>query len=167
MRAAHPRCSDNDRSLAIDPPGFVVTQAESRRRSRSFDMAPTGLRKTTRYLITTAIGAIAVAGSLALAGTPGGVWLKSDSAAERAVLDRDLARSGQPLAYTQVGAKDGMTPISAEVRGVPHAEPSTQMRGAGSIRADITRYNEERGMPRPPGRPGDDSRAAANSNYRN
>ncbi|SAK88551.1 peptide-binding protein [Caballeronia arationis] len=132
-----------------------------------FDMARTGFRKTTRYLIATAIGSIAVAGSLALAGTPDGVWLKSGNAAERAALDRDLARNGQPLRYTQVGAKDGMTPISAEVRGVPRPEQNTPMRGAGSIRADITRYNEERGMPRPPGRPGDDPRSAANSNYRN
>ncbi|MDR5749310.1 hypothetical protein [Caballeronia sp. LZ024] len=133
----------------------------------SFDMALTGLRKTTRYLIAIAIGSIAVAGSFALAGTPDGVWLKSGSADERAVLDRDLARNGQPQRYMQVGAKDGMTPISAEVRGVPRPEQNTPMRGPGSIRADITRYNEERGMPRPPGRPGDDPRSAATSNFRN
>ena len=130
-------------------------------------MALKGFRKTTRCFIATAIGSIAVAASLALAGQPGGVWLRAGGPGEQPAANRDFARNAQSLRYLQIGAKDGLTPISAEVRGVPRAEQSAPLRGAGSIRADITRYNEERNVPRPPGRSSDEARVQSNPNYRN
>ncbi|SAL56304.1 hypothetical protein [Caballeronia humi] len=131
-------------------------------------MAPIGFRKTFRWFVGTAIGSVTVVASLALAGTPGGVWLTAGGPAERAAPSQDLAhKTPQTLRFTQVGAKDGLTPISAEVRGVPRAEQAVPMRGSGSIRADIARYNEERSIPRPQSRPSDDSRAPSNATYRN
>jgi len=122
-------------------------------------MTLTGFRKTTRLFASAALGALAVAGSLALAG-PRVEWLSS-------AVFSDSAASRQSLHYTPVSAKDGLTPVSAEVRPGPRADQAVPMRGTGSIRADITRYNEERSLPRPPGRPADDGRAPANANYRN
>lgn len=131
-------------------------------------MAPIGFRKTFRWFIATAIGSVTVVASLAFAGTPGGVWLTAGGPAEHAAPSQDLARkTPQTLRFTQVGAKDGLTPISAEVRGVPRAEQAVPMRGTGSIRADIARYNEERSIPRPQSRPSDDARAPSNATYRN
>lgn len=125
----------------------------------SFDMALTGIRKTTRLLACTALAALAAAGSLALAG-PRVEWLSP-------AVYADSPDNRQSLHYTPVAAKDGLTPISAEVRPGPQAEQAAPFRGAGSIRADITRYNQERSLPRPQGRPSDDGRAPANSNFRN
>ncbi|WP_321794147.1 hypothetical protein [Caballeronia sp. J97] len=122
-------------------------------------MALTGFRKTTRLFASVALCALAVAGSLALAG-PRAEWLSS-------AVFSDSASSRQSLRYTTVAAKDGLTPVSAEVRPGPRVEQAVPLRGAGSIRADITRYNEERSLPRPPGRPADDGRAPTNANYRN
>ena len=122
-------------------------------------MALISFRKTTRLFASAALGALAVAGSLALAG-PRVEWLSS-------AVFNDSASSRQSLHYTPVAAKDGLTPVSAEVRPGPRVDQATPMRGAGSIRADITRYNEERSLPRQPGRPSDDSRAPTNANYRN
>ena len=122
-------------------------------------MALTGIRKTTRLFISVALGALTIAGSLALAG-PRPEWLST------AVFD-SASSSRQSLHYTPVAAKDGLTPVSAEVRPVPRAEQGVPMRASGSIRADITRYNEERSLPRPPRRPADDGRAPTNANYRN
>ncbi|KMZ12782.1 hypothetical protein BHUM_03222 [Candidatus Burkholderia humilis] len=124
-----------------------------------FDMTLTGLRKTTRLLVSTALAALAVVGSLALAG-PRTEWLTST------VFD-DSASGRQSLHYTPVVAKDGLTPVSAEVRPVGRADQPVQFRGAGSIRADITRYNEERSVPRTQVRPADDGRAGTNANCRN
>ncbi|VXC62993.1 conserved exported hypothetical protein [Burkholderia sp. 8Y] len=122
-------------------------------------MAPIGFRKTTRFFASTALLALAAAGSLALAG-PRSEWLSpavfSDSAASR-----------QSLHATPVAAKDGLTPVSAELHPTPRGEQAAPFRGTGSIRADITRYNEERNVPRPQGRPSDDGRAPAASNFRN
>jgi hypothetical protein len=122
-------------------------------------MALIGFRKTTRLFASAALGALAVAGSLALAG-PRAEWLSS-------AVFSDSATSRQSLHYTPVAAKDGLTPVSAEVRPGPHVEQGVPIRGSGSIRADITRYNEERSLPRPPGRPADDGRTPANASYRN
>ncbi|SAK41538.1 peptide-binding protein [Caballeronia fortuita] len=122
-------------------------------------MALTGIRKTTRLFASAALGTLAVAGSLALAG-PRAEWLSS-------AVFSDSASSRQSLHYTPVAAKDGLTPVSAEVRPGPRVEQAVPLRGAGSIRADIARYNEERSVPRPPGRPADDGRAPVNANYRN
>jgi hypothetical protein len=52
---------------------------------------------------------------------------------------------------------DAMTPVSAESRGVPRPPPNAPIR-TGSIRADVARYNEERGAARAMQRPGDDPR---------
>jgi hypothetical protein len=122
-------------------------------------MTLTGIRKTTRLLASTALAALAVAGSLALAG-PRVEWLSS-------AVFNDSADSRQSLHYTPVAAKDGLTPVSAEMRPTPRADQAVPFHGTGSIRADITRYNEERSLPRPPGRQSDDSRSPANANYRN
>ncbi len=118
-------------------------------------MTLTGIRKTTRILASTAL---AVAESLALAG-PRAEWLSP------AVFD-DSA-SSQSLHYTPVASKDGLTSVSAEVCPGGRANQAAGFRGAGSIRADITRYNEERSLPRPQVRPADDGRGAGNGNYRN
>ncbi|WP_050455564.1 hypothetical protein [Candidatus Burkholderia verschuerenii] len=115
-------------------------------------MTLTGIRTITRLLASSALAALTVAGTLAFAG-PRAEWLSS------AVFD-DSASSRQSLHYTPVSSKDGLTPVSAEVRTVP-------FRGAGSIRADIARYNEERSVPRPQGRQSDNGRGSANANYRN
>jgi hypothetical protein len=123
------------------------------------NMTLTGIRTITRFLASSALAALAVAGTIALAG-PRVEWISS------AVFD-DSAGSRQSLHYTPVSAKDGLTPVSAEVRTVPHADQAAPFRGAGSIRADIARYNEERSLPRPPGRQSDDGRSATNANYRN
>jgi hypothetical protein len=50
-----------------------------------------------------------------------------------------------------------MTPVSAESRAVPRPPPSAPLR-TGSIRADVARYNEERGAARAMQRPTDDPR---------
>ncbi|BBU26337.1 hypothetical protein BTHE68_00710 [Burkholderia sp. THE68] len=123
-------------------------------------MALIGFRKTTRLFVTAALGALTVAGSLALAG-PRVEWLSPSA------VFSDSADSRQSLHYTPVAAKDGLTPVSAEVRPGTRAEQATPMRGSGSIRADITRYNEERSLPRQPGRPADDGRTPATASYRN
>ncbi|WP_085482502.1 hypothetical protein [Paraburkholderia susongensis] len=59
-----------------------------------------------------------------------------------------------------------ITPVSAESRPVPRPPPNTPMR-SGSIRADVTRYNEERGGARAMPRPADDPRQSEGSPYRN
>jgi hypothetical protein len=59
-----------------------------------------------------------------------------------------------------------LTPVSAESRQVPRAPSNMPMR-TGSIRADVARYNEERGAARPLQRPTDDSRPPESSPYRN
>jgi hypothetical protein len=140
-------------------PNITARGANIRWMQVRFDMTLTGLRKITRLLASSALAALAVAGSLALAG-PRTEWLTST------VFD-DSASGRQSLRYTTVSAKDGLTPVSAEVRPVGRADQPVQFRGAGSIRADITRYNEERSVPRTPVRPADDGRAGVNANYRN
>ena len=59
-----------------------------------------------------------------------------------------------------------LTPVSAESRQVPRPPSNMPMR-TGSIRADVARYNEERGAGRPLPRPADDSRPPESSPYRN
>ncbi|MPW05914.1 hypothetical protein GCT19_09695 [Paraburkholderia sp. CNPSo 3155] len=72
-----------------------------------------------------------------------------------------MRRVGDPSSYA--GA---ITPVSAESRPVPHPPSNMPMRN-GSIRADVARYNEERGAPRPMQRPADDPRQPGGSPYRN
>ena len=59
-----------------------------------------------------------------------------------------------------------ITPVSAESRAVPRPPPNAPVR-TGSIRADVARYNEERGASRAMQRPGDDPRQQEGSPYRN
>jgi hypothetical protein len=79
----------------------------------------------------------------------------------------DVDTDARPFVFQRVAAGSGLTPVSAEVRGGARADQGAQMRGGGSIRADIARYNEERTTPRAPGRQSDDPRSPANSPYRN
>ncbi|MGF6965975.1 hypothetical protein OKW43_003003 [Paraburkholderia sp. WC7.3g] len=72
-----------------------------------------------------------------------------------------MRRVGNPSAYA--GA---ITRVSAESRPVPHPPANMPMRN-GSIRADVARYNEERGAARPMQRPTDDPRQPEGSPYRN
>jgi hypothetical protein len=122
-------------------------------------MTHTGIRKTTRFLASAAFAALTVAGSLAFAG-PRAEWLSPGG------VDGSAA-SRQSLHVTPVAATEGLTTVSAELRTTPRGDQATSLRGSGSIRADIARYNEERSLPRPPGRPSDDARSPANANYRN
>ncbi|OLL33509.1 hypothetical protein BTH42_01315 [Burkholderia sp. SRS-W-2-2016] len=59
-----------------------------------------------------------------------------------------------------------ITPVSAETRPVPRSQQNVPMRN-GSIRADVARYNEERGPGRAFPRPNDDPRQPEGSPYRN
>ena len=59
-----------------------------------------------------------------------------------------------------------ITPISAESRSVPRPPPNGPVR-SGSIRADVARYNEERGSARATQRSTGDPRQAEGSPYRN
>lgn len=59
-----------------------------------------------------------------------------------------------------------ITPVSAESHGVPRPPPNAPVRG-GSIRADVARYNEERGSARAMQRQADDPRPPEGSPYRN
>jgi hypothetical protein len=59
-----------------------------------------------------------------------------------------------------------LTPVSAETRPAQRSQQNGPMRN-GSIRADVARYNEERGAARAFQRPNDDSRPPESSPYRN
>ncbi|MFM0343957.1 hypothetical protein P0D96_07555 [Paraburkholderia sp. RL17-347-BIC-D] len=59
-----------------------------------------------------------------------------------------------------------ITPVSAESRTVPRPPANAPVR-AGSIRADVARYNEERGSSRGIQRQSDDPRQPEGSPYRN
>jgi len=59
-----------------------------------------------------------------------------------------------------------ITPVSAESRTVPRPPANAPVR-TGSIRADIARYNEERGSQRAMQRQSDDPRQSEGSPYRN
>ncbi|MFM0640123.1 hypothetical protein PQQ63_25850 [Paraburkholderia metrosideri] len=72
---------------------------------------------------------------------------------------RDEGRGGMQYA----GA---ITPVSAEARAVPRPPPNAPVR-AGSIRADVARYNEERGSSRAMQRQTDDPRQPEGLPYRN
>lgn len=59
-----------------------------------------------------------------------------------------------------------ITPVSAESRSVPRPPPNAPVR-TGSIRADVARYNEERGSGRAMQRQVDDPRQPEGNPYRN
>jgi hypothetical protein len=60
-----------------------------------------------------------------------------------------------------------ITPVSAESRAVPRPPVDAPVVRAGSIRADIARYNEERGSSRAMPRQANDNRPPEASPYRN
>jgi len=60
-----------------------------------------------------------------------------------------------------------ITPVSAESRSVPRPPGNGPVRSGGSIRADVARYNEERGSTRAMQRQSDDPRQQEGSPYRN
>ncbi|MFT4063508.1 hypothetical protein [Paraburkholderia sp.] len=74
--------------------------------------------------------------------------------------------SGYPDERARMQYAGAMTPVSAESRPVPRPPPNIPMR-SGSIRADVARYNEERGAARSLQRPADDPRQPEGSPYRN
>lgn len=59
-----------------------------------------------------------------------------------------------------------ITPVSTESRSTPRPPPNAPLR-SGSIRADVARYNEERGSSRSMQRQTDDPRPPEGSPYRN
>jgi hypothetical protein len=82
-----------------------------------------------------------------------------------------IRRVGGPSGYADDGRgrmqyAGAITPISAESRSVPRPPPNAPMR-TGSIRADVARYNEERGSSRMMPRQADDPRQPEGSPYRN
>lgn len=80
--------------------------------------------------------------------------------------DRGESRPEPRGGYQYAGS---ITPVSAETRSVPRPPEDESMVRAGSIRADIARYNEERGGSRSAPRPPDDymQRPPPPSPYRN
>jgi hypothetical protein len=84
----------------------------------------------------------------------------------------DMRRVAGPSGYAGDGRgrmqyAGAITPVSAEARGVPRPPPNAPLR-SGSIRADVARYNEERGgAARAMQRPADDPRQSEGSPYRN
>jgi len=82
-----------------------------------------------------------------------------------------MRRVAGPLGYPDdrrggVQYAGAITPVSAESRAVPRPPPNAPVR-AGSIRADVARYNEERGTSRAMQRQADDPRQQDGSPYRN
>ncbi|MFM0720574.1 hypothetical protein PQQ73_30110 [Paraburkholderia strydomiana] len=82
-----------------------------------------------------------------------------------------MRRAGGPAGYSGDGRgrmqyAGAITPVSAESRGVPRPPQNAPVRG-GSIRADVARYNEERGSARASQRQADDPRQSEGSPYRN
>jgi hypothetical protein len=133
-------------------------------------MAHIGIRKTTRFWLAAAIGMIAVSGSLAFAGSSSVHGDAADGSFALRNIGKYVAAAPrvEPPAYTQLASRtDGFTPVSAEVRGDAHGEQAAPMRGPGSIRADIARYNEERNVPRAQVRQSDEGRPPSNAAYRN
>nr|WP_174771877.1 hypothetical protein [Paraburkholderia sp. SG-MS1] len=83
----------------------------------------------------------------------------------------DTRRVGGPSGYPgdahgRMQYAGAITPVSAESRGVPRPPQNAPVRG-GSIRADVARYNEERGSARASQRQADDPRQPEGSPYRN
>lgn len=142
-------------------------------------MLPTRFRPIARLIFAAATGLVAASAlctSLAFAGGNNGeMFNRNEGQAQgqwkavnrHAMRVDDVERGAQPFRYQRVAAGSGLTPISAEVHGGPRADQAAQLPAGGSIRADIARYNEERGTSRPSGRQGDAPRSPANSPYRN
>jgi len=148
-------------------------------------MSHTRIRTTQRLIFAAAAGLVAASALCGPGAVAGGVGADggrvmhgafrrgNESQAQWRAVNRHAMQSAdvdsgeRPFVYQRVAAGSGLTAVSAEVRGVPRAEQGGQLRGGGSIRADIARYNEERSTPRASSRQTDDPRSAANSTYRN
>ncbi|MBP0588747.1 hypothetical protein J8I87_03245 [Paraburkholderia sp. LEh10] len=87
---------------------------------------------------------------------------------QRMPLPPDVYRNRPTAQYVGTQYAGAITPVSTESRNTPRPPSNTQPAHIGSIRDDVTRYNEERGasrqIPRPPG---DSSRIPSPSPYRN
>ena len=85
-----------------------------------------------------------------------------------AIYNPGMRRVAGPAGDTRgrTGYAGAITPISAESRSMPRPPPNAPVR-SGSIRADVARYNEERGSARAMQRPADDPRQQEGSPYRN
>ncbi|ALP61298.1 MULTISPECIES: hypothetical protein [Paraburkholderia] len=88
--------------------------------------------------------------------------------AQRLTLPADVYRNRPAAQYGGTQYAGAITPISTESRNAPRPPANAQSAHVGSIRDDVTRYNEERGASRPiPRPPGDSSRIPSPSPYRN
>jgi hypothetical protein len=86
----------------------------------------------------------------------------------RMALPSDVYHNRPAAQYVGTQYAGAITPVSTDSRNAPRPPANAQSAHVGSIRDDVTRYNEERGasrqIPRPPG---DSSRMPSASPYRN
>ena len=92
----------------------------------------------------------------------------SDYGSQRMALPADVYHNRPVAQYVGTQYAGAITPVSTDSRNAPRPPVNAQSAHVGSIRDDVTRYNEERGasrqIPRPPG---DSSRMPSASPYRN
>ncbi|ACC69346.1 hypothetical protein PPMP20_08575 [Paraburkholderia phymatum] len=92
----------------------------------------------------------------------------SNYGAQRMMVPSDVYRNRPAAQYVGTQYAGAITPVSTDSRNAPRPPSNAQSAHVGSIRDDVTRYNEERGasrqIPRPPG---DTSRIPPSSPYRN
>jgi hypothetical protein len=80
----------------------------------------------------------------------------------------DVYRNRPAAQYVGTQYAGAITPVSTDSHNAPRPPSNAQSSHVGSIRDDVTRYNEERGASRPiPRPPGDSSRIPSPSPYRN
>ncbi|HWT34853.1 MAG TPA: hypothetical protein VN289_01150 [Paraburkholderia sp.] len=92
----------------------------------------------------------------------------SNYGAQRMMVPSDVYRNRPAGQYVGTQYAGAITPVSTDSRNAPHPPSNAQSAHVGSIRDDVTRYNEERGASRPiPHPPGDSSRIPSPSPYRN
>jgi len=92
----------------------------------------------------------------------------SNYTAQRMKLPADVYHNRPAAQYVGTQYAGAITPISTDSRNAPRPPATAQSAHVGSIRDDVTRYNEERGASRPiPRPPGDSSRIPSPSPYRN
>lgn len=96
------------------------------------------------------------------------VYGANASGAQRMTLPSDVYRNRPVAQYVGTQYAGAITPVSTDSRTAPRPPANAQSAHVGSIREDVTRYNEERGASRPiPHPPGDTSRIPSPSPYRN
>lgn len=92
----------------------------------------------------------------------------SGYSAQRMMVPSDVYRNRPAAQYVGTQYAGAITPVSTDSHNAPRPPANAQSAHVGSIRDDVTRYNEERGasrqIPRPPG---DSSRLPSPSPYRN